>query len=313
MTLPTIFPLEFWSESAKLIISFYSLSIVAELAVLVVTAYSWAILPSRFKVLAAAGVSLILVGFTICYYYLISLNTQWECTVGRKFAYSFFYLGFFIYDIYQLQKVVAITNPGKIGMFALHTLLLLRFISYAFNVATVNGALTFGKAYMDGRAACTSSFMPEAIYQEHLVSIAFEFALMAQFSFYVLANKARDIPLSHFLKQVVDFESISFLFYLAIEIFYTTSYVIMPRTYISLLNTFYLNVPVVLFFFNIWYFCINVSIFLRIFLRMKNNAEQHRASISGLGRKPLNWSQIISNSAQGNSFSTPQKCASRNV
>lgn len=246
-----LFPLAYWSSFAKTIISFYTLFLVFEVLVMLLALYSWSFLPRRFRIMAAGCVGFISVGFVICISFLVTLNTQSECTIGRKVAYSFFYLGFFIYDIYQLQKILAITSAGKTSTVILHFLVVVRFASYIYNIYSVLGVLTYSHLYLDGRAGCTSSFLPVSIYQEHIVSILFELSLLSQFTVFVFSNRTHAVPLTAFLNSVVDYETVSFLAYLLFEIMYTVTYMLMPGSYISLLNTFYLNVPVGLFLFNV--------------------------------------------------------------
>ena len=86
------------------------------------------------------------------------------------------------------------------------------------------------------------------------MSVIFEVALAIQVALYVKRNVSAAVPLTKFVRSLVDFESISFLFYLIVEVVFLVAFSLIAPTYISLLNTFYLNVPVVLFLFNILIF-----------------------------------------------------------
>jgi hypothetical protein len=187
-------------------------------------------------------------------WYLVTLNGLEACNIARKAAYVFFYGGFFVYDMYQLQKIRAITDPSKVITFAMYGLLAVRFSSYIFNVVLVTAKVSAADLGIDGMGPCTSSFPVIAIYQEHILSLLFESALAAIFVNYINNTRSKDIPLSEFVKKVVDFEILSFLIYFIVECVYTIVYTFMDKSYVSLLNTFYLNVPVVLFSINICMF-----------------------------------------------------------
>jgi hypothetical protein len=170
-----------------------------------------------------------------------------ECHVGRKTAYTVFYLGFFAYDLYQLQKIFAITNASNLSKVALYFVLFIRVASYALNVYLVSGAFIVSGATS---SACKSKFPDHAIYQEHAVSLLYEFSLMMQLTIFVVRNGNEGVRFTEFLLNVLDYETISFVFYLLAEIIYIIAFTTLEPGYISLLNTFYLNVPVALFLFN---------------------------------------------------------------
>ncbi|KAI8908393.1 hypothetical protein EDD86DRAFT_207535 [Gorgonomyces haynaldii] len=232
-----------------IILCFYGLAVCLQLTVMGLTALYWSILPQRFRISAAASSFLIFVGFATCVMHLLTINDRNTCTIGREFAYAFFYTGFFVYDAYQFVKIQAITGSGKFSNAVLYVLLFARLASYAFNVAIIQGIPSNVNAL--GAGSCTTKFpLTLYVYQEHLFSIIFEFALALKLILYLRSTSSKDIPLPELLRRVVDFEMISFFIYFVVECVYTIAFSIMDSHWTSLLNTFYLNVPILLFLIN---------------------------------------------------------------
>lgn len=128
----------------------------------------------------------------------------------------------------------------------------MRVSSYVFNIINVTGALLVPLApYPDGsgRSTCSSKFDAYAIYQEHITALLFEFFLVFLLArvFYI-----RKMEFSAYIKQFLDFEVISFGIYLGVEFIYLVCYSIFPKSWVSIMNTLYLPVPVLLFSLNIF-------------------------------------------------------------
>lgn len=194
-------------------------------------------------------------GFCVCIWYIVTLNEQADCSIARKVAYSFFYLGFCFYDVYQLYKIKAIVEPGIAVSSVMYGLLAVRFASYVYNITAVTGVVAqISASRISKFGPCTSSFTSISIYQEHIVSLLFESLLAVIFVVYVNSNRSKSMPLSEFVRKIVDFEILSFIIYFVVECLYTVVYTVIDKSMISLLNTFYLNVPIMLFFMNICMF-----------------------------------------------------------
>jgi hypothetical protein len=221
------------------------------------TAACWSKLGRNFRIMSTLSVSLILAGFSVCVYYLATLNTIQQCIFGRKLAYALFYLGFFVFDLYQLIKIVALTNASRTATVVLSIALCGRLASYIVNAIFMQAKLT---GYIDTEnelGSCTSSFTDMFVYQEHGVSILYETCLGIQFLMYLRATYNNQIPVSQFLRSVVDFETFTFFIYLFLEFVYIMLYswasTLLVGFY-SLINTFYLNIPVAIFLANLWAF-----------------------------------------------------------
>jgi hypothetical protein len=85
------------------------------------------------------------------------------------FSYIFGYFGFFIFDFYQTQKIGAITSAGRGAKLFMYGLLLIRLLSYAYNMVYIGGQRS-GIIFND-RGGCTTTWPRQNIYQKHIVSI----------------------------------------------------------------------------------------------------------------------------------------------
>lgn len=99
-----------YPEIAVSILGCYLAAITLDLIVVGAIAYKWKKLPYTFRITAATSTALILIGFCLCLFYLTTLHTLDECTVGRKvhpcltqIIYFLFYAGFVTFDIVNFR------------------------------------------------------------------------------------------------------------------------------------------------------------------------------------------------------------------
>ncbi|KAJ3317121.1 hypothetical protein HDV06_001974, partial [Boothiomyces sp. JEL0866] len=202
--------------------------------------------------LLVLSVLFLFIGEGLAVYFAISYNSLQECIGFRKFIYSCVYLGFFIFDIYQMMKIKTITavrNPSEIYFAGL---LSVRFASYVVNIYYITSAQV---AVSDGLGACKTVFTDDwLVYQEHLISVAFEFGLIIKLAWFIYKTKVPGIPLHDFIAKIVDHEVVSFGIYLMVEILYLLCFqFVIVKQWISILNALYFIVPTALYLSNMWY------------------------------------------------------------
>ena len=102
-----------------------------------------------------------------------------------------------------------------------------------------------------GSCATNYSNVDWPSYQEHIISIVFQLALLGQLFLSVLRSKTPMTALS----RIFDLEVFGFIVFLWVEVLYLLVYHYLPSVPISFLNTFYFNTPIVLyivFAMNFW-------------------------------------------------------------
>jgi hypothetical protein len=102
---------------------------------------------------------------------------------------------------------------------------------------------------------CVTTHSAWSVYQEHLISILYEIGLGVQFILYIKRNIVANISMPLLLKQVLDAEMYGFGIYFLAECIYLFVYTCLiigdnTKGFLPLVNTLYLNVPVLLFFAN---------------------------------------------------------------
>jgi hypothetical protein len=242
------FQLASWNENGKLIVIGYSVALSLQLIMLLMIAIYWRLLAVRFRPISFSSTFLILIGFMLCFYSLLTNNNLAFCDIFNKLSYSFFYSGFAIFDIYQLIKINAITKPGVYMRSLIYVLLMLRFLSYIHNIFSVKGAFVDNE--QTGSHSCKANMTAFSVYQEHVISMIFEMTLMVQFFLYIRNNKKSGTPLTIFVKNIVKYETASFIIYFFLEISYIVTYSLFNKDGLTNLNSIYFNVPVLLFLYN---------------------------------------------------------------
>ena len=240
-----------------LILTCYCIAMTIQLITLVLNLVLWKKLPHRFRIMALVSVFIFFMAFAASVFFIVTLNYEDVCIYVRKCIYTLVYAAFFVYDVYQFMKIKAITLPGKWANVTLFAFLGLRFSSYVVNLVMVGSKVTGTELDPEGfgRGSCTTSFPIWTIYQEHFVSVVFELVLGLQLYFYLEAlSKKHGKDLPTLFRSVIDMETISFGVYFAIEIAYLLVYSMIPTSSVSMLNSFYLMVPVLLFLINIFVF-----------------------------------------------------------
>ncbi|KAJ3321550.1 hypothetical protein HDV06_004086 [Boothiomyces sp. JEL0866] len=229
----------------------YTMSVVFELGVLIYLLILRKTLQPMFCKLATISTLCILVGFSLSLFGYVTTNGTIECTINRKISYSIRYVGFYMFDLSQARKffrIYAYSSRPKILL--IYAALAIRLVSYLINALLVTGAVAFLSKNSLTNGPCQTSFAPYLIYQEHIISVGFELVLLGILFSYSMIQRHNGLLLSDLLKKIMDFEMYSFAFYFVMEILYLIAYTCFPKTFVSVLNIFYLQIPVVLFFAN---------------------------------------------------------------
>ncbi|KAI8914334.1 hypothetical protein EDD86DRAFT_244546 [Gorgonomyces haynaldii] len=228
----------FTANTATLLF-FYAFVLGLDCSVIGTILGSWKVLPARFRQVALCTVFVCLIGFsTLTSSLFISPDL---CAATRKPAYVFFYIGYMLYDYYQLCKILAITSASKRAKIIFHILLLLRLASFIVSLVNVTGTKFEG--------SCRTLFSTPVFYQEHVVGLLFQGSLFVQFfGFIHTAKPSSDGEALSMLKSVLDYEIISFSAYFVCEAVFLIVFSIITPNQVSFLNAFYLSLPVVLFF-----------------------------------------------------------------
>ncbi|KAJ3301979.1 hypothetical protein HDV03_005512 [Kappamyces sp. JEL0829] len=244
------------TPALSLLITIYSIGVGFEITVMMVAIGIRHILNKSFLRYGIICISAIMIGFVICMYYLLYVTT--DCTPGRKAAYAFFYFGFLTYDYYQLKNVSRRTKPARLIRYGFYFLFLARIVSCIYNVVMVEGVVAYPLAdgATTGPGPCKSQFSRVMIYQEHLVTTIFEIAVVIHVFRHAQNLVTKKASLMAIILNVFDFETQSFVFYMLTEVCYIIVYSIIPSALVSYLNTFYLQLPVLLFLVNACHFTI---------------------------------------------------------
>jgi hypothetical protein len=127
--------------------------------------------------------------------------------------------------------------------------------------------------------------IPEAHCLDH-----FELGLLLHFGFCVIRTRTNDVPLTDFNRKMVDAETLSFLAYFAIEVAYTVVYTLIDPAWVSLMQSFYLSVPVALFLAYVFVF--------------RSRHKEVRSSHHSSGRKASMSPGLVSEARGAHSSST---------
>ena len=209
----------------------------------------WNRLPSKFRMLSATQVTLFFAAFSVCMLHLVTVNNTLTCHIGRKLAYTLFYMGFLVFDYYQMFKIQIITASKGWKLVPLYLAYWLRFISYCYNLYEIKGVTAIDMG--DGMGPCTTKFNTDAVLQEHFISIFFQVVLAAYLLVFI-TRTASQSSFSQRLKSILDIEVIGFVVYLLIEIAYLLAFLMIQSNYVSIHNALYLNVPVLIFAVNLY-------------------------------------------------------------
>ena len=231
------------------ILGLYTATVLFQCIVLGTGVMAWGKLPKRFRVLCFLSVLCFLTAFSICLFHLLTRNAASGCNLGRKLAYSLFYIGFLIFDYYQTLKIKILTGADGWKGTMLYLSFLARIASYGYNVWSVNGVAV--SMFADNTGPCTTQFTSFSVYQEHTVSILFQVILGIHILFFVWNSSTKEASFSARLRKIVDTEIICFCAYLIVEIIYIVVFYALQSNLVSINNAIYLNVPVILFSINI--------------------------------------------------------------
>jgi hypothetical protein len=106
----------------------------------------------------------------------------------------------------------------------------------------------------------------------------------------VIRTRTNDVPLTDFNRKMVDAETLSFLAYFAIEVAYTVVYTLIDPAWVSLMQSFYLSVPVALFLAYVFVF--------------RSRHKEVRSSHHSSGRKASMSPGLVSEARGAHSSST---------
>ncbi|KAJ3315355.1 hypothetical protein HDV04_003748 [Boothiomyces sp. JEL0838] len=215
------------------------------------TVFQWRRLPQRFRLFSLASTAVLSTAKMESLYFATSYNTLYGCIASRKVLYGLVYAGFFVFDIYQMSKIRAISGAIKPSKLLFGTLFIARLGSYIYNLYYVTGTLI---GVSNGLGACKTIFPDDwQIYQEHIISVAFELGLAYQFGKFVQMARVPNMPLQEFVARVVDNEIFSFLIYGVVEILYIIVFQFpIVKQWVSVLNSFYFLIPSTLYLANIF-------------------------------------------------------------
>ncbi|KAJ3325600.1 hypothetical protein HDV06_003418 [Boothiomyces sp. JEL0866] len=182
------------------------------------------------------------------------MTLNYDCSLGRKLAYSLTYIGFLTYDFYQIKEIIRKTKATKKERLGFLALFFGRVVSLAYNLYYISGIIanpTTSGAFI-GAGPCKTLATDIMVHQEHIYIIFMETIMIAKVVHYALSLDRS----KHWRKffKVIDFEIITFIIYLLCEIIYMGFYLTFPPTDISYFNVFYDQVSIILFMANATYF-----------------------------------------------------------
>ncbi|KAJ3318830.1 hypothetical protein HDV06_007011 [Boothiomyces sp. JEL0866] len=185
--------------------------------------------------------------------YFLTENSYTECDVNRRISYPVRYIGFYLFDVLQMKKIIAIISSNskkmKQSYYFIYFLGVCRFISYVYNGVFVHGKPSYD-ADGSGDGPCKTVFPQYMVYQEHFVSVAFEFGLFFYLLLFVYKT-AKSKAVFKMIRSLIDFEFYTFIMYLVAELVFLLFYKLdNGGDNVGIFNIFYLNLPVVLFLAN---------------------------------------------------------------
>ncbi|KAJ3313377.1 hypothetical protein HDV04_002183 [Boothiomyces sp. JEL0838] len=192
---------------------------------------------------------LVFIGFCFSNIAFVTVNTPLECHLNRTISYTIRYVGFFLFDYLQIKKVIAISTPiSTAKLYCVYFVTCLRITSYLYNSIWVSGAVHI--PVENGNGACHTIFADYMVWQEHGISILFEFVLFLLIGWDIY-QKSYNYHNFEMMRKLIDFEIFTFLVYYIVEIIYMVTFFMLSKDNVSIYNIFYLNVPVFLFFCNL--------------------------------------------------------------
>ncbi|KAJ3253475.1 hypothetical protein HK103_000507 [Boothiomyces macroporosus] len=179
----------------------------------------------------------------------ITVNSTQECTVNRVITYSVRYIGFFVFDLLQVTKIIAIISSVEVAQsyYFLYFILGVRFASYSYNGIFVTRVVLYNAD--NGLGPCQTVFSNGMIYQEHLVSVIFEVVLFLHLAWYIYQS-CDNMATFDMIKSIADFEIYTFGVYLIAEIIYVSIFAKFSASNVALYNIFYFDLPTALFLAN---------------------------------------------------------------
>ncbi|KAJ3313378.1 hypothetical protein HDV04_002184 [Boothiomyces sp. JEL0838] len=231
----------------------YLFTIAFELLTLFIIIYLYRRLPKTFSFLALVCTLCMLTGFCLSLLVFLTENSYDECSLNRRISYPVRYIGFYLFDVLQMKKIIAIissnSNKIKLNHYFIYFLALCRLASYVYNSIYV-----LGKPFYDadglGDGPCVTVFSQFLVYQEHFVSVVFEFGLFSYLLWFIYKT-AKSKAVFKMIRSLIDFEFYTFIIYLVAEIIFLAFYRLdKGGSNVGIFNIFYLNLPVVLFLAN---------------------------------------------------------------
>ncbi|KAI8916109.1 hypothetical protein EDD86DRAFT_244058 [Gorgonomyces haynaldii] len=242
------------NSTLYVLLGMYISVIVLQMLVLSYFVYQRKRLPKRFLLFGYPIVLTNTVGFLLVILFLVTINA--ECDLSRQMAYSFFFSGFILYDYYQL---VNIQERLKQRHWILVFLFLCRCASVILSTVDFKGvvALPIASGPMAGYGPCKSKVENWVVYQEHVVVCIYEMAVVYYVFKHAYSFTSDTLKFWDILTTVLDFEALSFVAFMLVEMAYLIIFSTVPTTYISYINTVYLQFPVALFFATSVYLSLN--------------------------------------------------------
>ncbi|KAJ3254071.1 hypothetical protein HK103_007532 [Boothiomyces macroporosus] len=237
-----------FSNLLIVILVMYSIFSAIQLANLFVMIFHWNKLRPTFRYTALSALFPMMICFALSYYLILTYNDQTFCTAGKKITYGLIYINYIAYDYHQLFKIVQITAAIGPKLYFLYFMYCVRIVSLFASEANINGALS---GVVNNVGSCVTTMDTSYIIQEHAISLIYESSLIAVFALYIREHyKTGAVKMAEFVRKFLDFEVMTFGGYFACEIAYSICYWVMPKSYLSALNTVYVNLPIVMFLLN---------------------------------------------------------------
>ncbi|KAJ3325602.1 hypothetical protein HDV06_003420 [Boothiomyces sp. JEL0866] len=207
------------------------------------------ILPKEFLAFGLITTLSILSGLIVSSYFLMTLN--YDCVLGRKLAYAFNYIGFLVYDYYQMKEIIRRTNASKYEISGFYLLLAGRAVSLIYNLFYISGIIadptTTGNFI--GAGPCKTLMTDAMVHQEHIYIIFMEIVMLSKVFHHAIYYGKHEMDWKRFF-FIVDFEIFTFVAYMICEVVYMAFYVTFPPTDVSYFNVFYIQFSIFLFMAN---------------------------------------------------------------
>ncbi|KAJ3312560.1 hypothetical protein HDV04_002877 [Boothiomyces sp. JEL0838] len=167
------------------------------------------------------------------------MTLNYDCTLGRKLAYSLTYVGYLTYNFYQIKQIIRKIKAKRTERIAFISLFMGRIGSLAYNLYYISGTVVAPAASgpYSGAGPCMTNATVNMVLQEHIYNV-FMGLMMIGKVFYIAILTDTSKLWKYFFK-VMDFEIITFLIYLTCEIIFVGFYLAFPPTDISYFNVFY--------------------------------------------------------------------------